>query len=96
MEPEIPLGRLCAVQNVCDEHSVCWAPSEIVLLCAVTRIKISKSRTGQKHSEETRQKMSVARKEYWDKKHQEQRMLQDDMPRGQQIDAESKMANSQS
>jgi len=62
----------------------------------VTRIKISKSRTGQKHSEETRQKMSIARKEYWDRKHQERKMLEDNIPREQEADAESKMANLQS
>ena len=62
----------------------------------MTRIKISKSRTGQKHSEETRQKMSVARKEYWEKKHQKQRMLEDNVPREQEVDAESKLAHSQS
>ena len=43
---------------------------------AVTRIKISKSRSGQRHSEETRRKMSIARKQYWENWHQEKMRLQ--------------------
>lgn len=38
---------------------------------AVCRMKISKSRLGQQHSEETRQKMRIAKKRYWENRQQE-------------------------
>ena len=50
------------------------------VVCAVTRIKISKSRSGQRHSEETRRKMSIARKQYWENWHQEKMRLQPAAP----------------
>ena len=42
----------------------------------MARLKISKSKTGMRHSEETKRKMSVARKQYWDNWHQERMSLQ--------------------
>ena len=56
---------------------------------AVTRIKISKSRSGQRHSEETRRKMSIARKQYWENWHQEKMRLQPTEPRKAAGDPES-------
>ncbi len=56
-----------------------WPGSQVIrigMLCAVTRIKISKSRAGQRHSEETRRRMSIARKQYWENWHQEKMSLQ--------------------